>query len=111
MCLVRRLRTRKQLIALLYGRFSGVTSLRETVGSLHSPRTRLHHVGSRTVQRSILADVNAKRPPALFAGAGQGLHRKIGEATWLIGATSLHLSGRDRNGPIFRPGPATPSSL
>ena len=64
---VRRLRSRDQLIALLYGQLSGAGSLREIVGGLHSHEARLYHVGARAVQRSTLADANAKRPAALFA--------------------------------------------
>lgn len=99
---VRRLRSRDQLIALLYGQLSGAGSLREIVGGLHSHEARLYHVGARTVQRSTLADANAKRPAALFAAlfaemvgcAHRGLRRKIGEATYLIDATGVRLSGR-----------------
>ncbi len=99
---VRRLRTRDQLIALLYGQLSGATSLREIVGGLHSHKARLYHVGGRVAQRSTLADANARRPAALFANlfaemvglARRGLRRKIGEATYLIDATNLRLGGR-----------------
>ena len=99
---VRRLRSRDQLIALLYGQLSGSGSLREIVGGLHSHEARLYHVGARAVQRSTLADANAKRPAALFAElfaamvgcAHRGLRRKIGEATYLIDATGVRLSGR-----------------
>lgn len=99
---VRRLRSRDQLIALLYGQLSGAGSLREIVGGLHSHKARLYHAGGRTVQRSTLADANANRPAALFAElfaamvgcAGRGLRRKLGEATYLIDATSLRLGGR-----------------
>lgn len=99
---VRRLRSRDQLIALLYGQLSGAGSLREIVGGLHSHKARLYHVGGRAVQRSTLADANAKRPAGLFAAlfaemvgcARRGLRRKIGEATYLIDATGVRLGGR-----------------
>ena len=99
---VRRLRSRDQLIALLYGQLSGARSLREIVGGLHSHKARLYHVGARAVQRSTLADANANRPAALFAGlfaemvgcARRGLRRRIGEATYLIDATGVRLGGR-----------------
>jgi len=98
---VRRLSTKDQLVALLYGQLSGAASLREIVGGLESHRTRLYHVGSRPAQRSTLADANARRPSAVFsslfaemvARAQRGLRRKIGEATYLIDATSIRLSG------------------
>ena len=99
---VRRLRSRDQLIALLYGQLSGAESLREIVGGLHSHKARLYHVGGRAVQRSTLADANAKRPAELFAAlfaemvgrARRGLRRQIGEATYLIDATGVRLGGR-----------------
>lgn len=98
---VRRLSTRDQFIALLYGQLSGGSSLREIVGGLESHSARLYHVGGRPVQRSTLADANAIRPAEVFTAlfaemvgrAQRGLRRKIGEATYLIDATSLRLSG------------------
>lgn len=98
---VRRLPTKSQFIALLYGQFSGALSLREIEGGLGSHSARLYHVGGRPVQRSTLADANARRPSAVFAElfaemvgrAQRGPRRKIGEATYLIDATGLRLSG------------------
>ena len=98
---VRRLTTKDQFIALLYGQLSGATSLREIVGGLDSHTARLYHVGGRAAQRSTLADANARRPSDVFAElfaemvsrARRGLRRKIGEATYLIDSTSLRLSG------------------
>jgi hypothetical protein len=98
---VRRLSTKDQLIALLYGQLSSGESLRAITGGLESHRARLYHVGGRPVKRSTLADANARRPAAVFSGlfsemvgrAQRGLRRKIGEATYLIDATGLRLSG------------------
>lgn len=98
---VRRLTTKDQFIALLYGQLSGASSLREIIGGLESHSARLYHVGGRPAQRSTLADANARRPSAVFselfstmAGRLQrGLRRKLGEATYLIDATGLRLSG------------------
>ena len=98
---VRRLSTKDQFIALLYGQLSGATSLREIVGGLESHSARLYHVGARPAQRSTLADANARRSSAVFTGlfaemvgrAHRGLRRAIGEATYLIDSTSLRLSG------------------
>ena len=97
---VRRLSTKDQLVALLYGQLSGASSLREIVGALHSHRARLYHLGARPVQRSTLADANERRSSAVFSGlfaamvasAQRGLRRKLGEAVYLIDATSIHLS-------------------
>lgn len=116
---VRRLRSRDQLIALLYGQFSGAGSLREIVGGLHSHKARLYHVGGRAVQRSTLADANANRPAGLFADlfaemvgcARRGLRRKLGEATYLIDATGVRLSGRGSEWAHFSSGPAGPRSM
>lgn len=98
---VRRLPTKSQFIALLYGQLSGAVSLREIVSGLESQAARLYHVGGRPVPRSTLADANALRPSAVFgklfeAMVGQarrGLRRTVAEATYLIDATTLPLSG------------------
>jgi transposase len=96
---VRRLSSKSQLVALLYGQLSGAASLREICGGLHSHAGRLYHLGASPVQRSTLADANARRPGAVFAAlfaalAGQahrGLRRALGEATYLIDSTGLPL--------------------
>lgn len=98
---VRRLSTKDQLIALLFGQLSGSSSLREIVDGLGSHAPRLYHAGGRPVMRSTLADANALRPAEVFAElfalmvarAGRGLRRSAGEAVHLIDATSLRLSG------------------
>lgn len=98
---VRRLSTKSQLVALLYGQFSGAASLREIVGGLGSHALRLYHLGADPVSRSTLADANAQRPCEVFSGlftvmvaqAQRGLRRKIGEAVYLIDSTGLRLSG------------------
>ena len=96
---VRRLTTKSQFIALLYGQLSGATSLREIVGGLKSHAARLYHLGARPVARSTLSDANATRPSTLFAEllavmikqAHRGLRRKIAETTYLIDSTGLRL--------------------
>lgn len=98
---IRRLPTKSQFIALLYGQLSGAASLREIVGGLESHAVRLYHVGARPVSRSTLADANAQRPSTVFSGlfaamvsqAQRGLRRAVGEATYLIDSTSIRLSG------------------
>jgi hypothetical protein len=97
---VRRLTTKSQLVALLYGQLAGATSLREIVGGLESHAARLYHLGARPAQRSTLADANARRPSAVFADlfaymvkqAHRGLRRTMAETTYLIDSTSLRLS-------------------
>lgn len=98
---VRRLPTKIQFIALLYGQLSGAASLREIVGGLESHAVRLYHVGGRPVSRSTLADANALRPSGVFGGlfaamveqAQRGLRRAVGEAVYLIDSTGVRLSG------------------
>ena len=98
---VRRLSTKDQFIAFLYGQLSGASSLREITGGLSSHSARLYHLGGHPAQRSTLADANARRPAEVFSGlfaemvgrAQRGLRRKVSEATYLIDATSLPLSG------------------
>ena len=98
---IRRLSTKDQFIALLYGQLCGATSLREIAGGLESHSARLYHVGGRPAQRSTLADANARRPSAVFTGlfaemagrAHRGLRRAVGEATYLIDSTGVRLSG------------------
>lgn len=98
---IRRLSTKSQLVALLYGQLAGAVSLREIVGGLESHAARLYHVGAKPVLRSTLADANRLRPSPVFAGlfaqmtamAGRGLRRAVSEATYLIDSTGIRLSG------------------
>lgn len=98
---VRRVPTKSQFIALLYGQLSGATSLREIVGGLESHASRLYHVGGKPVARSSLSDANALRPSAVFSEmftamvsqAQRGLRQAVGEATYLIDSTGIRLSG------------------
>jgi hypothetical protein len=97
---VRRLTTKSQLVALLYGQLSGASSLREIVTGLESHAARLYHLGADSVRRSTLSDANALRPSAVFAAllsvmmlqAHRGLRRKLAETTYLIDATSVRLN-------------------
>jgi hypothetical protein len=97
---VRRLSTKSQLMALLYGQLSGAQSLREIEAGLSSHRLRLYHVGTQAPSRSTLADANAKRPQEVFVSlfahmvgqANRGLRKKLGEAVRLIDSTGLKLS-------------------
>jgi hypothetical protein len=97
---VRRLTTKDQLVALLYGQLSGASSLREIVTGLESHAARLYHLGAHSVRRATLSDANARRPVAVFAEvlavlmrhAHRGLRRKLAETTYLIDATSVRLN-------------------
>jgi len=98
--LVRKLTTKRQFIALLYGQFSGSTSLREIVSGMESHETRLYHLGAAAVKRSTLSDANSMRPWQVFGElfgvmlqqAHRGLRRTSREAVRLIDSTTLRLS-------------------
>ena len=98
---VRRLTTKSQFVALLYGQLSGASSLREIVTGLSSHAARLYHLGANPAQRSTLSDANAARPYQVFtdllarmmAATHRGLRRKLPDLTYLIDSTGLPLSG------------------
>jgi len=98
---VRRLSTKDQFVALLFGQLSGAASLRDLTAVMESHRARFYHVGAAAVQRSTLADANARRPSAVFAElfatmvsrVHRGLRRTIGETVYLIDSTSMPLNG------------------
>ena len=97
---VRRLTTKSQFIALLYGQLSSASSLREIVTGLESHAQRLYHLGADKVRRSTLSDANAQRPVTVFSEllalmmqqAHRGLRRKLAETIYLIDATSVRLT-------------------
>jgi hypothetical protein len=109
---VRRLTSKKQLLALLYGQLSGACSLREIVTALSSHAARLYHLGADPVRRSTLSDANAQRPSEVFSGlleilmkqAHRGLRRKLAETVYLIDATSIRLSERSASWARFSAG-------
>ena len=109
---VRRLPTKVQFIALLYGQLSGASGLREIVTGLCSHAARLYHLGARPVRRSTFSDANATRPSAVFTDllalmmkqAHRGLRRKLAETTYLIDATSVRLNERSAGWAQFSTG-------
>lgn len=109
---VRRLPTKSQFVALLYGQLSGAASLREIVTGLESHKVRLYHLGADPVRRSTLSDANAQRPVAVFGEllammmqqAHRGLRRKLAETTYLIDATGVRLTGRSAGWARFSAG-------
>jgi IS4 transposase len=98
---VRRLPTKVQFMALLYGQLSGASGLREIVTGLSSHEARLYHLGAAPVRRSTFSDANANRPFAVFSDllalmmkqAHRSLRRTMAEAVYLIDATRLPLNG------------------
>jgi hypothetical protein len=107
--LSRKLDTKRHFIALLYGQFSGATSLREIVTGMTSHETRLYHVGAAPVKRSTLSDANAERPwqvfgelfTAMLPQAHRGLRRAAKDAIRLIDSTSLRLSSLSKDWATF----------
>jgi IS4 transposase len=107
--LVRKLTTKRQLVALLYGQFSGSTSLREIVTGMASHETRLYHVGATPVKRSTMSDANSKRPWQAFSElfalmlpqAHRGLRRAAVDAVRLIDSTSVRLSSLSQGWATF----------
>jgi len=107
--LVRKLTTKRQFIALLYGQFSGSTSLREVVTGMASHETRLYHVGATPVKRSTMSDANSKRAWQVFSElftqmlpqADRGLRRATADAVRLIDSTSVRLSSLSEDWATF----------
>jgi hypothetical protein len=97
---VRRLTSKGQFLALLFGQLSGSASLREIEAGLMSHSARLYHAGGRPVARATLADANAKRSAGLFAelfahmaaAAGRRTRRQLADAVRILDATRVQLS-------------------
>jgi IS4 transposase len=109
---VRRLSTKGQFLALLYGQLSGASGLREIVTGLSSHAARLYHLGADPVRRSTFSDANTQRPAEVFADlleimmkqAHRGLRRKLAETTYLIDATSVRLNAHSADWARFSTG-------
>ena len=97
---VRRLDSKSQFLALLFGQLSDATSLRDIEAGLASHASRLYHLGAKRAARSTLADANAKRPWQLFADlfadmaatASRRTRRKLADVTHILDATRVRLS-------------------
>ncbi len=97
---VRRLDSKSQFLAMLFGQLSGAVSLREIEAGLMSHTSQLYHLGAKRAARSTLADANAKRPYALFedlfaemvATASRQTRRKLADVTHILDATWVKLS-------------------
>lgn len=98
---IRRLSTKSQFLALLFGQLAGASSLREIVTGLASHEARLYHVGARVPARSTFADANAQRPSGLFADlfahmaatASRKVRRQLGGAVRILDSTHIRLNG------------------
>jgi len=98
---VRRLDSKSQFLALLFGQLSGADSLRSIVAGMASHRSRLYHLGAKAPARSTLADANASRPAALYMelfghmarAADRQTRRQVRDAVRILDATHIRLSG------------------
>ena len=97
---VRRLNTKSQFLALLFGQLAGANSLREIEAGLASHAARLYHVGGRCPARATLADANARRPWQVYADlfahmaatSGRRTRRQLADAVHILDATRISLS-------------------
>lgn len=108
---VRRLKTKDQLLVMLYAQLSGASSLRDIEDGLLSQKNQLYHVGLKPTPRSTLSDANKVRPWQVFADlfgvmlekATRRTRRKMGGVTRILDATHVALSrpneqwGKPRN--------------
>ncbi len=97
---VRRLTSKSQFLALLFGQLAGASSLREIEAALISHSARLYHVGGCCVARATLADANAGRPAALYGDlfahmasrASRRTRRHLADAVRILDATRVQVS-------------------
>lgn len=107
---VRRLNSKGQFLALLFGQLSGATSLREIEAGLASHASQLYHLGAKRAARSTLADANAKRSWDLFADlfadmaatASRRTRRKLADVTHILDATGVKLSSLHKDWTTLR---------
>ncbi|MCG8562504.1 MAG: IS4 family transposase [Hyphomicrobiales bacterium] len=107
---VRRLTSKSQFLALLFGQLSGAASLREIEAGLASHASQLYHLGATQAPRSTLSDANAKRPWGLFAdlfaemaaSASRRTRRQLADVTHILDATQLKLSSLHQDWAVLR---------
>jgi hypothetical protein len=91
-----------QLVTMLFGQFSGASSLRMIEASYSSQVNHHYHLGTGSVRRSTLADANSKRSPepfralaeALMAQVARPLRQQMRQGLYLLDSTSITLKGR-----------------
>jgi Domain of unknown function (DUF4372) len=89
----RGLKTRVQLIAMLFAQFCGADGLREIENALRSHAGKLYHLGGRTVSRSALSTANKERPAEVFAGLLAIMMGQLGNCSAGTAARSAIVSG------------------
>lgn len=107
---VRRLDTKSQFLAMLYGQLTGSVSLREIEAGLASHSARLYHLGAKPAARSTLADANANRSWKVFgklfshmaAKASRSTRRSMADAVRILDATHIRLSDLSKDWALCR---------
>ena len=93
----------QHLISMLYGQLSGASSLRTLAIGFNSHQSHHHHLGAASIQRTTIADANAKRGDGVFAETAAWLMKLVSrklrsdssELMYLLDSTSLTLKGRE----------------
>lgn len=93
----------QHLISMLYGQLSGASSLRTLAIGFNSHQSHHHHLGAASIQRTTIADANAKRGDVVFAETAAWLMKLVSrklrgdssELMYLLDSTSLTLKGRE----------------
>lgn len=70
----------RHLKAMLYGQFSGCTSLRELQNGFEQHHRVHYHLGLPRIKRSTLADANARRSPEPFGALAAALMQQLGRS-------------------------------
>lgn len=107
---IRRLDSKGQFLAMLFGQLSGAHSLREIETGLASHANQLYHLGAKRAARSTLAEANSKRTSALFedlfaemaATASRQTRRKLAGVAHIFDATRLTLSSLHSDWTVFQ---------
>lgn len=68
----------EHLVSLVFAQLSGASSLRAVETGFNAQTPHHYHLGCGKVARSTLADANARRPPAIFAGLFELLVSSLG---------------------------------
>lgn len=92
----------QQLVVLVYGQLTRASSLRVLLRGFNAQKNHHHHLGCSMVQRSTLADANAKDVSEVFREAAEALMRQVSrrvraegtELLQLLDSTSITAKGR-----------------
>ena len=92
----------QQLVVMVYGQLTRAASLRVLLKGFNAQRNHHYHLGCARVQRSTLADANAKDVCAVFNEAAQALMKQVSrrvraegvELLQLLDSTSITAKGR-----------------